>query len=98
MAFSTAILGPCRVSFLDEKIGTAAARDEENMIKAQPLKLPSPSDEQWLTISRICISSAWLSVETLATRNLWYAVATGGVGMFIAYLARRKQARQLGPS
>lgn len=49
--------------------------------------------EQWLTLGRVALSSAWLSAETLASRNLWLAAATGGLGTFVALLARRQEIR-----
>lgn len=48
--------------------------------------------EFWATATRIFASSAWLGAETLAARNLWWAVGTGAVGLAIAMGVARVRA------
>lgn len=65
--------------------GGPAAGDAKERPQAPSLAAIVMSEQEfWATTGRVFASSAWLGAETLATRNLWWAVATGAVGLGIA--------------
>ena len=54
------------------------------------------TEEFWLVIGRVFVSSVYLGAETLITGNLGYAIATGAAGMTLGMFVRRSRARSAG--